>query len=508
MSAYAGLSEQARSRNILWERGELDWKFHAGQKQIDKLFVDSFLERGTQILVAECSRQFGKSVWAVSKCIELCLQKRRARIRYGTAFFTDLEEFIRPAFDFVLEDCPEHLKPRYIEQKGEYRFPNGSVIKLVGLDRKPNGLRGNKLDLIVLDEAGYIARLKYLYQSVILHTMTHVPDARVIVISTQPTSPDHDFLAFCDGEFPGDDATPAEAIDRAYIKLTIYDNPLLTAERIEELERRAGGKHSIAWRREALCERLVDPKRALCIEWKPAFKKQTPLDKFFPFYRKLDSMDVGVKKDKTVCLFSYYDFRRAVLVVQDFIAQTGPSMRTDKLEQEIRMKEVELWGIRNERGELLLDEKGKPKRYPVAKRIVDNSDPLLAQDLSSIHHLPFICTDKDSLHAMVNLVKIWVKQGRLEVWPQCTELLGCLEKGIWNERRDEFAHSEIFGHYDAFAALVYLVRYVDQVIQHDNPIPDWFEREGTTKIFQKPKSDLSPMGEQFSDLLKPRKKHG
>lgn len=465
----------------LWKRGELSWLLHAGQLKLDA----AFKRCKRKLFVGECSRQLGKSVWAVKICCELANSKKRAKIRYGTAFFTDLEDFIQPAFEFVLQDCPEALRPRYIAQKGEWRFPNGSRIKLIGLDRKPNGLRGNKLDLIVVDEAGFVARLARLYRAVIIPSTTHVPDARIIMISTPPETPDHDFTdVFCD---------EAESTGN-YIKLTVYENPLLTEERIDELAADVGGYESVDFRREFLCERIIDATRALCAEWNKKFEKEPVQDEYFPFYAKLNAMDVGVKQDRTVDLFAFYDFKRGKVCVQDEVEMFGPTMRTDVLALEIKKKEKDLW----------TDKEGKP--LPVFKRIVDNSDPLLAQDMSSIHHLPFICTDKDSLHAMVNLVKIYVKQERLEVSPKCTQLLGCLEKGIWNEKRDAFGRSKKYGHFDAFAALVYLIRYVDKVVQHDNPIPDWFKAENTTKRFQKKKSDLSPLGDEITALLSQRMK--
>lgn len=475
----------AAARRALWRRGELSWKLHAGQRKINALFEKC----KRKLFVGDCSRQLGKSVWAVSKALEKAIKKPGAKIRYGTAFFTDLEDFILPAFEFLLEDCPDDLRPTYNKAKGEWRFPpvgkrkTGSVIKLIGLDRKPNGLRGNKLDLTIVDEAGFTARLRRLYRAVIIPSTTHVRDARIIMISTQPETPDHDFVEFCD---------EADAAGN-YICLTVYENPLLTKEDIDKLAEDVGGYDSVDFQREYLCKRIIDATRAIIAEWKPEYAVETVKDDFFQFYAKLNAMDVGVKNDRTVDLFAYYDFKRGKVVVQDEVEMWGPSMRTDILAASIKTKEKELWTKDD-------------KALPVYKRIVDNSDPLLAQDLTGTYNLPFICTDKDSLHAMVQVVKVWAKQGRLEVSPKCTQLIGCLEKGVWNEARDKFGHSKKYGHFDALAALVYLIRYVEKVVQHDNTIPEWFQAENTTKRFQKPKSDLSPLGEELTNLLSPRKK--
>ena len=36
--------------------------------------------------------------------------------------------------------------------------------------------------------------------------------------------------------------------------------------------------------------------------------------------------------------------------------------------------------------------------------------------------------------------------------PKCKELIGCLESGIWDNHREAFEESEVYGHYDALAA--------------------------------------------------------
>jgi len=145
-----------------WHRGNLSWKFHAAQKLIDKTFKES----ESPLFVGNCSRQLGKSFWAVSKAVEQAIKKPMSQIRYGAAFHSDLVEFIIPAFEKVMEDCPPAIKGTFKKAGSTYVFPNGSKIKLVGLDKNPNSLRGNTLDLIILDECGFVANLDYIYKSV------------------------------------------------------------------------------------------------------------------------------------------------------------------------------------------------------------------------------------------------------------------------------------------------------------------------------------------------------
>ena len=69
---------------------------------------------------------------------------------------------------------------------------------------------------------------------------------------------------------------------------------------------------------------------------------------------------------------------------------------------------------------------------------------------------------------MVNKVRIWVQNDRIKIHERCQEIIGCLENAIWKENRREFDRSAVFGHYDALAALIYLVRNVNENV---NPIP-------------------------------------
>lgn len=425
---------------LAWERGLLEYKLHEGQE----LIHDAVNSIPGKLYVVNVSRQFGKSYWGVVKAIQTAIQKDKAVIKLATAFLTDLEEFIQPAFEKVLEDCPEELKPKYKTHGNKWVFPNGSQIKLIGLDRKPNGLRGNTIDLIIIDEAGFVKNLDYLYKSVIIPATMHRPDARVVFTSTPPSTPDHPFAGFCER---------AEAED-CYSHFTIYDNPMVDEATIQELMKESGGEDSVTWRREYLAELIIDAERAIVPEWTEDFVLEIEPDQYNKFYHRYTAMDLGVR-DFTAVLFGYYDFKGAFLYVQDEVTMDGPKMTTPKLKEAIEEKEIEVFG------------KGsKPYR-----RISDNNNLMLIQDLGSLHSMHFIPTDKDTLEAMVNELRILVGAGRVKVHPRCKMLIGCLKNGIWTEKHDKFDRSHIYKHFDHLAALIYLVRNLDK---NTNPVPHTF----------------------------------
>lgn len=465
-----------------WSRGRLSYKYHEGQKVIER----KFRSIPGQLFVANIARQFGKSYWAVSKCIEMAMQKPGARIKYATAFHTDLTEFILPTFDQVLSDCPEHLKPKYKVQGSKWVFlhPCGksSEIKLVGLDKSPNSLRGNVIDMIVIDEAGFVDNLAYIYASIIVPATLHRPNCKIVFISTPPATPAHAF---------GDFIQLAE-LQSAYVKLTIYENPRITEADIDRMAEAMGGKHTSTFRRECLCELILDDDLAIVREWDDQYAIESPKDKYYYLYHRYVGMDLG-RKDHTALVFGYYDFKRATLCIEDEMTMEGSSWTTETLNHDIKAKEKELWG----------NEEFAKGKTPPFRRISDNNNPHLIIDLSSLHNLIFNETNKESLEAMVNEVRIMVGAGKIEVNPKCKRLIGCLKYGLWDKKRKEFSRSKIYGHFDHLAALIYLVR---NLAKNSNPIPLDFGHENHRSWLRNIKDKQSPSAEALKTALLPKRR--
>lgn len=433
---YLAPDEAAEAaKAVMWYRGNLSWKMHDGQNVIEA----AYRKVTNKLFVGNCARRFGKTYWVVKECDKVARGKSKARVKVATAFLTDLEEFIIPAFEQFYDDCPDELKPRWKESKKKYVFANGSEIQLIGLDRKPNGGRGNYCDLYVFDEAAYIKNVSYIYSSVVVPMTMYRKGARIIMISTPPKSPDHDFKDF---------VVKAKA-ENAYVELDIFKNPMVTPEMIEEYKREC--LTDTDWQREYLCQFVTDQTLAIVPEMAKYNYTRGPKDEYYPLYHKYNAMDLGVR-DLNINLYAYYDFKRSKIVIERESVMNGPDMTTPKLKDSIEKNENELWG----------------KGHTPHKRVADNNNPLLLLDLGSIHNMYFHSTSKDDLHAMVNEMRVWFAQGRVEIDESCTYLIGSLKYGIWNDKRTQFSHSKVLGHYDAVAALMYLIRNIDQAT---NPIP-------------------------------------
>ncbi len=461
-----------KAKQEKWHRSNVSYLQHDGQRIIEQHFKTA----PGQLFVCNISRQWGKSYWAVSKCIELALAKPKARIKYGTAFQTDLTEFILPTFDIVLADCPKSIKPRYKTHGSKWVFPNGSEIKLVGLDKSPNSLRGNVIDLIVIDEAGFVDNLQYVYSSVIVPATLHRPNCRIIFISTPPQTPAHAFVDFC---------LRAET-EGAYVKLDIYSNPRITEADIDRMAKEVGGKDSTTFRREFLCEFITDSDLAIIPEWDDKYVQEIEHDEYYGYYHKYDGMDLGVK-DKTALIFGHYDFKRASLIIEHELEMKGATMNTELLVNAIKAKEKEIWG-----------------EVQPFRRVSDNNWPIMMLDFSSIHNLTFIATTKDNLEAMINEVRIMVQNGQLIVHPRCKFLIGCLKYGVWNNKKTEFARSQTYGHFDHLAALIYLVR---NLAKHTNPIPATHGHENHRSWMKNANNQQSNNAKTIANMFAPKKKY-
>ncbi len=373
-----------------------------------------------------------------------CLKKERTMVRFAAPTNKSLRKFIIPIMQKILDDCPEDMKPTLLSGESVYKFPNGSEIHLAGVNNNnSDSLRGTHADLFIIDEAGFVDDLKYLIDDVALPQFldpdgTVVSGRKLIVSSSPARTPAHEFTEI---------ARSAE-VDGCYSHFDIYQGGY-PKETIEIYKKESGGEGSTTWKREYLALDVVDENYALVPEWNQSYIQDINTDELFRFYYKYVALDIGVR-DLTVALFAHYDFRQGVLYVHDEISMNGPQMTTERLAHSVRDKEAEIFG-----------------EHPIHRRISD-VDLLLLNDMRTLHGLYFAPTDKGRLEEMVNEVRIWVNAGRVIVSPKCVQLTGCLSYGVWNENRTDFDRIPKFGHFDALASLMYLIRNVDQ---RTNPVP-------------------------------------
>lgn len=407
-------------------------------KPVQQKMLVQFVNSKKRMSVFHCSRRLGKTHLLCVISIVFALKKSNSQIRYASVTQKALRKMVHPIFKDLFNQIPEKYRGTWNSQEGAYTFANGSQVHLAGCNGdKSDDLRGTSADLALVDEASFIDDLGYLVDSVLMPQLLTVPGSRLIMASSSPLSPAHEFC----------DYIAKARIEKTYHSYTIHQGGY-SKDLIQEFCLEAGGEKSTTWLREYLNEIIVDSDYAIIPE-AARFTPGTTTTEYREYYRPLASMDIGTR-DLTVILFGYYDFKRAKLVIEREFIINGPQMTTPLIADGVKKIEEEIGS--------------KLEPY----RVADNNNLLLLQDLGYLHGCHFTPTNKDTLEAMVNEMRIWFANGRIEIADSCPVLIESIKFGFWNEQRRDFGRSSTLGHFDAIAALMYLIRNIDQTT---NPIP-------------------------------------
>lgn len=432
----------------LWTRGKIRYKLHPIQKQM----MASYESNQDEITVIASSRRLGKSFLLCLIAVEKCIQTPNAIVKYVSPQKRQVKTVIQPIMNEIFKDCPAEMRAEFKYNDYMYIFPNGSQIQLAGTDGGHHeSLRGSKSDLWIIDEAGFCDELKYVVRTILAPT-TDTTKGRGIIASTPSKTSDHEFVT--------DFLQPAE-FQKKLIKYTIYDNPMLTADKIQEIVERFPKKElDPEFRREYLCEVLNNSDLSIVPEFTPEIQKEIIKEvERPPFYDSYVSMDIG-GKDLTVVLFGYYDFKNACVVIEDEIRQDGMTLLLDQFAKDIKKKEEALWTNKMS-GEF---------KAPFL-RVSDNNNLIMLNQLTYDQNLLFVPTRKDNKIAALNTVRMKIANKQIMIHPRCTTLIYHLKNGSWNKAKSDFARSPDAGHYDALDSLIYFVRNVQE---QKNPYPSGY----------------------------------
>jgi len=449
------ISKQA-VRHELWRRGLIHYKFHIVQKEMFELYNKA---PDGSTLVWLLARQTGKSYCLGLIGTMACISKPNTIVKLLTDTKLHARTIFEPIFREIFEDCPEDLKPEYIASNFVYIFKNGSQIQMAGSDgNSAERLRGQKSDLILVDEAGFCDKLDYNVKSVLFPTTTHT-GGKIILASTPPAEPDHEFVGFIE---------EAES-NHLLTKKTLDDNPLLTQQQKDNIVSKfKGGRTNSQFRREYLCEIVKDETLSVLPEVDDELISQIVKDHPIPpFYHRYVAMDIGFK-DLTVVLFGYYDFRENTIVIQDEIVRNGKQIHLPVFTKEIQDKESSLWT--ND----LTSEFIKPDIR------VSDVNPFVIQEISiyskkhnSLHPVDFAIASKNDKLANLNKLRVMLANKKIIIHPKCETLIRHLKHCKWKDKssKDEFARSQDDGHYDGVDALLYFSRAINY---NKNPYPSTY----------------------------------
>lgn len=468
---------------MLWQQGVLNWKWHGTQRAID----DAIAASGKRRHFLLCSRRLGKSHYLLCKAFECCLQQPNRRVLYLAPTGKDAQEIATDLALQVLEDCPAHLKPTLRVQAKELVFPNGSLIRFKGVNGEhAESIRGGAADLAILDECGIMDNLHYVLQSVV-GPMTATTRGRIYLATTPPKSPGHESA----------EVYEAMAKQGATSLFTLRDAPHIPFEEkvrlllecgeaegaVEGILQGTWAPVTTAALREYFCRFVTDSSLAVVPEFDEAAQaevvREWPCPEYFDAYVSLDPGYV----DNTGCLFGYWDFKAATLVIEDEVLLRRPG--TDAIADAIKAKEAALW----------------PGRTPYVR--ITDIDKRLVADFANKHALPFHLANKKDSSASINLLRTLVGGRQLAIHPRCVHLVRQLRNATFSRNGKDLARGgEVDGHYDLVAALKYLARGVQQT---RNPYPTLYNgwRPGMALPRASPKPSLglldnTPLGRKLA----------
>lgn len=431
-------------------RGELtcDFVLHKSQREAAKALRIS--EASSFYL--NVARQWGKSTMLLALLLERGWAKPGSLWLWWAPFRDDAVDVVDKKARILLADCPAELWPELDEKDVVYRLPNGSEIQFHGANNKhARFARGRTVHGVVIDEAAEIDELPMLVDAICLPMLLH--SGGPIWLSSTPAilaeHPSYEYVRACLSRGDGFTAT-------------VHDNPLLTPKQVSRHMEAAGGEESATWRREYLAQLdVTDPDAVLVPEFgrlkgelvRPW--ERPPLEEL-RHLRRYVGIDPGIE-DRTGLVFATYDFVRATIRAQS--SQLLRRATTDAIREACELEEKRLW-----------------PGLPPPKRIADDSQGRLVADLCDNGFIVEKAI-KDDRKASINLLRTFVAKKRLTLEPDAGPILHQLEHA--HIERQRLARN-LQGHYDAFDALLYLVRTLDGE-KGVNPLPPEASRYSHTR---------------------------
>jgi hypothetical protein len=433
------LTEEARQRAIraAWLLGKLRYKLSPLQRDIKDWLSGTLLKFNEALL--HIGRQTGKTFTLNVVSIEECVKKPNSIVAYVAPIERKLASFIKPILDTILKDCPDDLRPVYLESKNQLVFSNGSVIHYFGSHNdNHNAIRGlGSVTMVVLDEAGFLSNLLELVA--VVSPMLLRTKGNLVFSSSSPESVDHPFVALIE-----------QAQQQGwYLLHPTWDDKTVTEDQFETLARQLGGRDSTRYRREVGCELVVEKTKQVLPEWDNKYVYSIEKSPVYKFFHHFVAFDPGFKDPSSVT-FATYLFGTGTLYIEDEIVIPGRDITIDKLAAKIQSKVIELW--------------------PGSERVsywADPSNQTLLDELGRKYKLYFSWTAKDKKRQYLEALRAFIAQGSLVLDPRCKLHATMFQNTIWKDDHSEFERSASGFHGDCIDSTLYLYRNLNV----SNPIP-------------------------------------
>ncbi len=425
----------------LWRRGDLE--FLLWDQQIAPFrSMESMPPSATEYVVL-CARQFGKSTMGVVRALSKAIKHRDACILIIGPDTKQTRDIVNPKMRFLMRTAPPGLIRQSKSENRWYIFHESdplrndfSEIIIAGMNDGSSSQRGKTVQEILVEEIADVNEDKFLeaIEQDLGPALTHSKGGKIIYLTTLPPVPDHPFIT----------TTMVKAkLHNAISIFTIDDNIALTPEQYDACVSRAGGRHTIAFRREYLCE-VVRDKNRVCL---PDFDETHNVRDFtLPTYcNVLVVGDWGGVRDKTAVVLYTYDYLSDLDLFWDERV-FEPNTPSSVIVPELRSMEA---------------------GHYVLSRYIDAPQQFVTIDLSVDYGYHAALPQKTDWQASLNTLNVRFQQRRALIHPRCKFLIQSANSGILNKSKSDFDRNEALGHMDGVAAMMYAVRMTNR----DNPYP-------------------------------------
>lgn len=453
----------SQAREILSSKGIFaPWYLRNSQIDIYELLVEC------QEPFIEASRRFGKTT-SIAVFVHELLNANPGWIwRWCAPDQKQARQIVKPIFSQIQNMTPKESRALWLTTDSHYRYPNGSLLYLVGVNQdKGESARGPAANGITLDEYGFWVEAEYIAKSILFPQLQNQEGQYFIKASTPP--PDLDHVYYREKEV---------AIRKnKFVRKLIWDNEALSEKELAKIIEEAGGVDSPTFRREYLCEEIVDPKKTILPEFSPEniVEDDYPRPSHFTPYVSIDSgMD-----DNTACLFGYHDFINNELVIEhEFLVNNET---TKNIIEKCRHIEADLW----------------PNSKPYLR--VYDGDKQLIYDVCATHGYDVQLPAKTDKIASINEFRIQLGQRKVKIKRKCTATIRQFKVGQWkDDRHSDFARSKELGHLDAIASAIYLNRSIDR---SHNPTPQNYGLHRETHFITQINTPLSQTAKAFENAF-------
>lgn len=353
--------------------------------------------------VIKAGKRFGKSWFAMYIILRWAGKKKNGKFWYIAPTYGNAKDI---AWDVIKWMLPPEMVERYYESDLTVLLKSGSKVVLKGAD-KPETLRGPGLDGVVMDERAY--QDEDLWNRVIRGQLASSLGPAVFISSPNKVGRNH-FSNFWDEAKKKMDAGDPEWAAFYY---TIYDNPTLSRKEIEDMKE---GMPESTWELEYMAKESAIS-GILYSEFAWANNVGEYLgDKNLNHYRGLDW---GIDHP-TACLWASLDLETKILYISDEYVKSGNVIKENAL-------------VINNKSS------GRSFEWTVCDPSMNRRDHRdnNVTDMTEFARWGIPCISGDNRARGYDIVKMFLKFGRLKISPKCKTLLYEIQNVQWGDKEGE-----------------------------------------------------------------------